>query len=49
VSVPDGNGAAVRYEGGNLTLNDDYFHDNQEGLLRAREETNESGRAVKPG
>jgi hypothetical protein len=46
VSVPDGNGAAVRYEGGNLTLNDDYFHDNQEGLLRAREETNESGRAV---
>jgi hypothetical protein len=33
VSVPDGNGAAVRYEGGNLTLNDDYFHDNQEGLL----------------
>lgn len=31
--VNDGNGAAIRYEGGNLTLNDVYFHDNQEGLL----------------
>jgi hypothetical protein len=35
VSVRDGNGAAVRYEGGNLTLIDDYFHNNQEGLLSA--------------
>jgi hypothetical protein len=35
VSVGDGNGAAVRYEGGNLTLNQDYFHSNQEGLLAA--------------
>ena len=33
VSVPDNNGAAIRYEGGNLTLIDDYFHNNQEGLL----------------
>lgn len=35
VTVPDGNGAAIRYEGGNLTLNNDNFHDNQEGLLGA--------------
>jgi hypothetical protein len=35
VSVPDRNGAAIRYEGGNLTLSNDFFHDNQEGLLGA--------------
>ena len=35
VTVPDGNGAAIRYEGGALSLSDDYFHDNQEGLLGA--------------
>jgi hypothetical protein len=35
VAVPDGNGAAIRYEGGGLSLSDDYFHDNQEGLLGA--------------
>jgi hypothetical protein len=35
VSVTDQNGAAVRYEGGNLTLGQDYFHNNQEGLLAA--------------
>jgi hypothetical protein len=29
----DGNGAAIRYEGGNLTLNDDTIHNNQDGLL----------------
>jgi hypothetical protein len=36
VAIPDsagGNGAGIRYEGGDLTLNDDYFHDNQDGLL----------------
>jgi hypothetical protein len=33
--VPDGNGAAIRYEGGSLSLNDVYFHNNQEGLLGA--------------
>jgi hypothetical protein len=33
--VPDGNGAAVRYEGGSLTLNNDYFHNNQDGMLAA--------------
>ncbi len=27
------NGAAIRYQAGNLTLNDDWFHNNQEGLL----------------
>jgi uncharacterized membrane protein YgcG len=31
--VADNNGAAIRYEGGNLSLTNDYFHDNQEGLL----------------
>ncbi|MDQ2742223.1 MAG: hypothetical protein M3Z66_07975 [Chloroflexota bacterium] len=31
--VADGNGAGIRYEGGNLTLDGDYFHDNQDGLL----------------
>ena len=33
--VPDNNGAAIRYEGGNLSLTNDYFHNNQEGLLGA--------------
>ena len=32
-TVGDGNGAGVRYQGGNLTINDCYFHDNQDGLL----------------
>ena len=35
VSVPDHNGAAIRYEGGSLSLSNDYFHGNQEGLLGA--------------
>src|SRR4051794_22118231 len=35
VTVPDANGAAVRYQGGNLTLTNDYFHQNQNGLLGA--------------
>jgi hypothetical protein len=35
VAVPDGNGAAIRYEGGALTLSNDFFHSNQEGLLGA--------------
>lgn len=34
VSVPDGNGAAIRFEGaGNLTVDSVHFHDNQNGLL----------------
>jgi hypothetical protein len=33
VTVPDANGAAIRYEGGNLSLTNDFFHNNQEGLL----------------
>jgi hypothetical protein len=33
VKVADANGAAIRYEGGALTLTNDYFHNNQEGLL----------------
>lgn len=35
VTVPDQNGAAIRYEGGNLTLFDCYIHDCQDGLLGA--------------
>lgn len=37
--VADGNGAGIRYEGGNLTINDCYFHDNQDGLLSAADPT----------
>ena len=35
VTVPDQNGAAVRYQGGSLTLDNVFFHDNQDGLLGA--------------
>jgi hypothetical protein len=35
VTVPDGNGAAIRYEGGNLILNGVNIHNNQEGILGA--------------
>ena len=31
--VPDGNGAGIRYQGGQLTIVDSYFHHNQNGLL----------------
>jgi hypothetical protein len=31
--VPDGNGAGIRFEGGNLTILDSHFHNNQNGLL----------------
>ena len=34
-AVPDGNGAGIRYESGNLVIVDSYFHDNQDGLLAA--------------
>ncbi len=33
--VADGNGAGIRYEGGTLTLNNDTFTGNQDGLLGA--------------
>ena len=33
--VPDGNGAGIRYQGGNLVINNCYFHNNQDGLLSA--------------
>ena len=33
VDPADANGAGIRYETGNLTLNRDYFFDNQDGLL----------------
>jgi hypothetical protein len=32
-AVASGNGAGIRYQGGNLTIVDCYFHNNQEGLL----------------
>ena len=34
-AVADGNGAGIRYEGGNLVIIDSYFHDNQMSLLAA--------------
>jgi len=34
-AVNDRNGAGIRYEGGNLTLTNTYFHHNQDGLLAA--------------
>jgi hypothetical protein len=33
VPAPDSNGAGIRYEGGSLALNNDYIHNNQNGLL----------------
>ena len=33
--VPDQNGAGIRYEGGNLTLRNCSFHDNENGLMSA--------------
>ena len=35
--VSDDNGSGVRYQGGNLTITNSYFHDNQEGLLAGGE------------
>ncbi len=34
-AVGDGNGGGIRYEGGNLTVTNSYFHDNQDGILAA--------------
>ena len=34
-TVNDGNGAGIRYQSGNLTVVNSYFHDNQNGLLTA--------------
>lgn len=31
--VPDGNGAGIRFQGGKLTVEDSYFHDNENGIL----------------
>ncbi len=38
-TVNDGNGAGIRYQGGNLTITNSYFHDNQNGLLAASDPT----------
>jgi hypothetical protein len=32
-SVPDQNGAGIRIEGGNITMRNCYFHDNEDGIL----------------
>jgi Ca2+-binding RTX toxin-like protein len=32
-AVSSGNGAGIRYQGGNLTVTNSYFHDNQNGIL----------------
>lgn len=34
-SAPGGNGAGIRAEGGNITIRNCYFHDNQDGVLTA--------------
>ncbi len=34
-TVPDGNGAGIRYEGGALVITQSWFHHNQEGILAA--------------
>jgi hypothetical protein len=34
-TVRDGNGAGIRYQGGNLTITNSYFHNNQNGILGA--------------
>jgi hypothetical protein len=39
VTVADENGAGIRYQSGNLVLNDCYFHDNENGLLAAADPT----------
>ena len=31
--VADGNGAGIRYQAGNLTITNSWFHDNQDGIL----------------
>ncbi len=33
IAVPDGNGACIRLEGQNLTVDHCYFHDSQQGIL----------------
>lgn len=38
ISVRDGNGACIRQEGKNLTLNHVYFHNSQEGILETSQE-----------
>ncbi|PKI15784.1 hypothetical protein [Colwellia sp. 12G3] len=39
ISVRDGNGACIRQEGKDLTLNHVYFHNSQEGVLETAKET----------
>ena len=34
-AVADGNGAGIRYQAGDLVIENSYFHDNQDGLLTA--------------
>lgn len=38
-TVTDRNGAAIRYESGNLTVIDSYIHDNEDGILAADDPT----------
>ena len=37
--VADDNGAGIRYQGGNLTITNCYFHNNQDGILAAASPT----------
>jgi hypothetical protein len=38
-TCPSNNGAGIRYQGGTLTLNDCFIHDNQEGILGGTDST----------
>src|ERR1051326_6318424 len=40
-TVPDGNGAGIRFEGVNLTLRNVYIHHNQDGILSGNLQTGE--------
>ena len=39
ITVPDGNGAGIRYDQGTLLLDDVYLHNNQNGILGAADAT----------
>jgi len=37
INVPDGNGAGIRLEAGNLAVSQSWFHDSQQGILSAND------------
>ena len=46
--VADGNGAGIRFESGNLVLDNDYFFNNQDGLLPVPAARSRSATASSP-